>query len=262
MDAELLEERTLFKIGVPARVERVRLAPDSGMPTDADDDWVYQSEPDDFSVGRPFAGVCREHVSAAEGMPVTLDQASAALAGVPVSGPPPEAVPQSPVHFLERPLRRDVAVIVGPAPNHGIELTNQVGLAVSAIPANHLPHLLQEGVRVFPGGLDEQLAAEFAEVLSEEVESGFDVCDAGFLGRELQAPVAQELINQWLDFIFQQFLGAAGDDEVVRIPNEVYFGAGRPPGGELLLEQSFQSVECQVGQRGRDNPALRCACLS
>jgi len=38
MNAQLLEERTIFKIGAPARVERIRLPPDSGMPTDADSD--------------------------------------------------------------------------------------------------------------------------------------------------------------------------------------------------------------------------------
>ena len=63
-------------------------------------------------------------------------------------------------------------------------------------------------MRVFLGGSDEQLAVVLAEVLSEEVEPLLDVRDAGFLWRELQAPVAQELLDQWLDFIFQQVLGA------------------------------------------------------
>jgi hypothetical protein len=51
--------------------------------------------------------------------------------------------------------------------------------------------------------------------LSKEVESVFDMRDAGLLGRELQAPVSQKLLNQWFDFVFQQFLGCAGDDEVI-----------------------------------------------
>jgi hypothetical protein len=57
---------------VPARVERVLVAPVSGMPADADGDWVHQSKPADVSIGHPFAGVCCEHVSAADGMPVSL----------------------------------------------------------------------------------------------------------------------------------------------------------------------------------------------
>ena len=173
---------------------------------------------------------------ASQWMPVALDQPSGAFAGVPASGPTPEAVPQGPFHFLERPLRHDVAMVVGPAPDDGVELTDQVGLAESAILANQSPHLFQERVRVLLGRLDEQLAAILAEVLSEEVEPLFDRRDAGFLGRELQTPVAQKLLDQWFDFIFQHFLGRAGDDEVVRISNEVYLSgwASRFP-RELLF---------------------------
>ncbi len=120
-------------------------------------------------------------------------------------------------------------------------------------------------MRVFPGGLDEQLSAILAQVLSEEVEPLPDVRDAGFLWRELQAPVAQELLDQWLDFIFQHGLVRAGDDEVIRIPDEVYPWADgfsvRILPGEALFQECFQSVQSQVGQRGRDNPALWRACL-
>src|SRR6266571_624913 len=265
MNAKLLEERTVFKVGPPARVERVRLSPDFQMPPDADFDWVDQSQPDRFSIRHPFAGIDREHFLAADETPVSLDDPSATLAGMPASGPTPEAVPQNPFHFLERPLRHDVAMVIGPATNDGVELTNQVGLTESAILANELPHLVQERVRVFLGGLDEQLSAVLAEVLSEEVESIFDGRDAGFLGRELQTPVAHKLLDQWLGFIFQQFLGRTGDDEVVRVSNEVHFGAGLLALGRLhregFLEPPFQSVQCQVSQRWRDNPALRGACL-
>ena len=260
MNAKLLEERTVFHVGTPARVERVRFAPDFHVTPDADFRWVYQLQPERFPAGRPFAGVCREPVPASQWMPVTLDQPSGAFAGVPASGPTPEAVPQGPFHFLERPLRHNVAMVVGPTPDDGVELTYQVGLAESAILANQLPHLFQERVRVFLGRLDEQLAAILAEVLSEEVKPLLDVRDAGFLWRELQAPVAQELLDQWLDFVFQHFLGRAGDDEVVRISDEVYLWADgssvRILPGEVLLQEWFQSVQSQVGQCGRDNPAL------
>ena len=59
MDAKLLEERTVFKVGAPAWVERIRFATDFQMPADADVRWSDQLQPDDFSVGRPFSGVCR-----------------------------------------------------------------------------------------------------------------------------------------------------------------------------------------------------------
>ena len=60
-------------------------------------------------------------------------------------------------------------------------------------------------------------------------------------------------------------VGRAGDDEVVRISDEVYLWADgfsvRILPGEVLLQEWFQSVQSQVGQRGRDNPALWRACL-
>ena len=149
VEAELFEERTVFKVGTPAWVERIGCAPDFQMPTDADVRWPDQLQPDGFSVGRPFSRVRREHILAANGVPVSLAHPSASFAGVPVLAPAPEAVPQSPIHFLESPFRRDVAVIKGPAPQNGVELTDQVSLAESATAANDLAHLLQEGVRVF-----------------------------------------------------------------------------------------------------------------
>ena len=265
MNAKLLEERTIFHVGTPARVERIRFTPDFHMTPDAGLRWVYQLQPERFPAGRPFAGVCREHALASQRMPVTLDQPVGAFAGVPVSGPTPEAVPQDPFHLLERLLRHNVTMVVGPAPNDGIEMTNQVGLTGSAMPMNKLPHLFQKVVRVFLGRFDEQLVVVFAEVLSEEVESLFDRRDAGFLWRELQAPVAQKLLDQWPDFLFQHVLVHAGDDEVIRVSHEVHFRAVLPPieflRWEVLLEQSLQTVQCQVGQRRRDNPALWRACL-
>ena len=80
MNAKLLEERTVFKVGPPARVEGVRFSPDFQMPPDTGFRWVHQPQPDRFSVRHPFSGVNREHLLAADGMPVTLDNPSAALA--------------------------------------------------------------------------------------------------------------------------------------------------------------------------------------
>ena len=253
MNAKPFEERTVFKVGTPTQVERIRVAPDFQMPPDAGLDWVDQSQPDRLPVRRPLSGINREQALTTDGMPVPLDNPSAALAWVPASGPSPETVPQSPFHFLERPLRHDMAMVVGPATNDWVELTDQVGLADSATLTNQLPHLVQESVRIFLGGLDKQLAAILAEILSEEVEPLFNMGDAGFLWRELQATVAHKLLDHWLNLIFQYFLGRAGDDEVVRISNEVYFQAGCPLDRELLFEQPFQSVQCQVSQRRRDD---------
>ena len=93
MDAKLLEERTVFIIGPPSWVERIRCAPDFGMPTDAGVRCFVQLLPDDFPVGRPRSGICGEFVSVADGVPISLHHPAAAFVGVPVFAPPQEAVP-------------------------------------------------------------------------------------------------------------------------------------------------------------------------
>src|SRR2546430_8932012 len=98
-------------------------------------------------------------------------------------------------------------------------------------------------------------------MLSEEVEPLVNMCDAGLLRRELQAPFAKELLDEGADFTFQHVPGRTGDDEVIRISNEVDFGIdGRPRNllpMEGMVEEIFQSVQNQVRQRGRDDAALR-----
>src|SRR5947207_3216451 len=261
MNTEPFEERAVFKVVPPAGGEGICLGPDFHVTPDTDLGWVHQLQPERFPARRAFTRVSRKHLPAAQWMPVTLENPLCALFRVPMFGPTPETVSQNPFHLLERRPRRNVAMVIGPTPNNGVEMTNQVGLAGSVVLADTLPRLLQKHMRVFFGGSDEQPTLKLAEVLSEEVESVFDLHGAGFLRRELQAPVLQKLLDQWPDFIFQHFLGHTGNDEVIRISNEVHFGIGLPRRGERLLEQRFQSVQCQVRQRRRDNPALRSACL-
>src|SRR6266487_1202146 len=112
-------------------------------------------------------------------------------------------------------------MIIRPTPNGRVELTNQHLLCRGRVRLDDRPDFLQEDMRVLLRRLDEQLAVVFAEVLSEEVEPFFDRRDAGFLGRELQTTVAQKLLDQWSDFIFQHVLGRASDDEVIRVTNEI-----------------------------------------
>ncbi len=161
---------------------------------------------------------------------------------------------------------RDMTVIICPAPDTDqVEHLDQKLLFDRFIPANRRPDFFQEGVHVFLGRFYQKFAVLLADVHSEEVEPLLNVRDAGFLWRELQTPVAQKLLDQWFDFIFQQLLNfRAGDDEVIRISYESSpWGGARCPLGsflEVLVETLLQSVQCQVGQHG-NNPALWRACL-
>src|SRR6266705_1952642 len=104
------------------------------------------------------------------------------------SGPAREPAPNLEVHPLERLRRHDMPMIVHPAPDDRVELAYQAFLAGGFVRIYDPPNFLQERVRVLFRWLDEQCAAELAEMLSEEVEPLVNMRDAGFLGRELQAP--------------------------------------------------------------------------
>src|SRR5260370_8366932 len=77
--------------------------------------------------------------------------------------------------------------------------------------------------------------------------------DAGLLGREFQPSFAKELRDQRFDFILQHLFRASGDDEVVRVSNQIDHV------GKLELNRLFESlaqlglqpVQRRVGQHWR-----------
>jgi hypothetical protein len=60
MNAKLSEERTVFKIVVPVRVERICIRPDLDVPPDFGFGRVHQPQPNGFPRRRPFACVRRK----------------------------------------------------------------------------------------------------------------------------------------------------------------------------------------------------------
>src|SRR3989442_1153072 len=148
-------------------------------------------------------------------------------------------------------------MVVHPAPDDRVKQTNQILLTSGFVRIDDAPDFLQERVRVLLRRFNEQYPAEFAQMLSEEVEPLVNMCDAGLLRRELQAPFAKELLDEGADFVCQHVPGGAGDDEVIRISNEVDFRIDGCPRDLLpmegLIEEIFQSVQNQVRQRGRDD---------
>ena len=172
MNAKLLEERTIFKVVPPARVEADSLRP--GFSHDAGC-WFRLGSPTSTRAVSRRASVCRCLLQTPSCLPM-----DASNAGSIHRARLPEcrrlAQRQRLCHkthstFLNVSIRHNVTMVVGPTPNDGIEMTNQVGLTGSAMLTDALPHLFQKVMRVLLGGSDEQLAVELAEVLSEEVES-------------------------------------------------------------------------------------------
>ena len=199
MNAQLLEERTVFKVAAPLRVERICLRPDFDVTPDFGFGRVHQPQPNGFPRRCPFPGVgCKLPSAPSAKPPVLTGDPAVRSARMSAFGPSPEGMPQSFFHILEGLQRHNVAVVIHPATNDRIELTNQVNLTYAPVLTHQLPHFFQKVMRVLLGRADNQLAVKLAQVLSEEVEPLPDVRDAGFLWRELQAPVAQELLDQWL----------------------------------------------------------------
>lgn len=171
MNAKLPEERTVFKIVVPLRIERICLRPDLDVPLDSGLGWFHQLQPNGFPLQRPLASVCRKRpFSSSQRVPVFAGDTPERFAGMSAFGPLPECLPQSPFHPLERLPCHDVTMVVHPATNDRIELPYQVGLAHSPVLANQLPCLFQKDMRVLLGWADNQLAVKLTEMLSEEVE--------------------------------------------------------------------------------------------
>ena len=101
---------------------------------------------------------------------------------MPALRPSPEQVPEVILDLPKRRTRFYVAVIVSPASDNRIELTDQVFLFRGTIRANLTTYLLHEGVQVLLGGFNQEFAAILAQVLPKEVEALFDMRDARFLG--------------------------------------------------------------------------------
>ncbi len=128
MNAHPFEERTVFKVGTPARVKWIGVHLDLDVPPNRDAGWIDQFQPDDFPVRRPFAGVRRKHLEAVQPVPVFPDNPAGRFAGVSASRPTPETLPYNSFHFSERPFCHDVPVIVCPASNHWIKPANHLRL--------------------------------------------------------------------------------------------------------------------------------------
>ena len=128
------------------------------------------------------------------------------------------------IHPVERLLGRAVLMIVGPATNDGVQQANQRCLADGLVRIDDSSDFLQERMRVLLRRFHQRLPIVFAEVLSEEVEPLVDMGEVSLVGGERQPSLLQELLHQGTNFTFQQLFRVAGDDEVVRIPDQVDLG--------------------------------------
>src|SRR4051812_25795305 len=118
--------------------------------------------------------------------------------------------------------------------------------------SDDLLHFGENRDNTLPSGLDKQLAVRIApNVLPKEVETFFYVRDQGLFRRKNQTTFSQEGFDQRLHRHSQQLLGVSGDDEVIRITDQMYLRCSTPFGAfpayrENVSESAFKAVERDV----------------
>lgn len=78
-------------------------------------------------------------------------------------------------------LAYDVPVIVGPSPNFGVELGNEVSCRRLLMVLHYFSDALKKRLHAFSRGCDQQFSVVCTEVLSEKVEAVLDRRDEGLL---------------------------------------------------------------------------------
>ena len=168
--------------------------------------------------------------------------------------PPPQSKEDDGVDASECTLAHDVPVIVSPAPDLWVEFADQIGRRCLKPGSNRSPNPVQEGLDVLPGWFDEQFPVRVpAHVLSEEVEPVCHVRDDRLLWREFKPSFSQELLDEWPNLFYQQVFRSAGDDEVIRVTDEIHSGIQASEGLDafsrwvLFLQDSLEPIQREIG---------------
>ena len=104
----------------------------------------------------------------------------------------------------KRALTHHLPMIVGPTPDFGVELMDQIGGRHAERGFDCLPDAAQEGLNILLGRLNEQFPVwVLAHVLSEEIKTFLHVGDDRLRRRKLQPSFVQKLLDEGLNFSFQ-----------------------------------------------------------
>ena len=172
--------------------------------------------------------------------------------------PPPQFFVDRIVHRAEHLFAGPKGMIPGPPVNDRIEHFYQCRCLYSFVGFDDSSDFLKECMRVFLGGLGEHFSVRIsAHLLSKENKPLLYGRRDCFLLREFPPTFFQELLDQRLDLVFQEFFRSAGDDEVVGVPylmhQRVFVAA---LGWKACFQSGFQSIECEVGQYRGENATL------
>ncbi len=228
------------------------------MPLDGDTRCGEQPDGLGASIfARSFAA--KDPSAPVDGVEVGLFNPAPGLLWVPAFCPLPQGKEDGVVHFGKGLLTGHVPVIVGPAPDEGVELPDQIGGRSLGIGLDECAGFFQDGVYTLARGLHQDFAVVRTDLLSEELKAVRDVRDPGLLLREFQPSFAQKLLDERFDFGFEQLLGAARNHEVIRKSRQIHFRSAAADGGfgVAFPQLGLQTVERQVGEHGGADRALR-----
>src|SRR5262245_47560726 len=99
-----------------------------------------------------------------------------------------------------------MAMIVGPAPVHRVELGYQMGRGSLLVRLHDFPDFPQECFDILSGWLDKERTNVLPYVLSQKIEAVLDVRHAGFFRGEFESAFAEKLLHQRFDLLFQEFI--------------------------------------------------------
>jgi hypothetical protein len=126
------------------------------------------------------------------------------LVRVSSSCPSPQTREDFVINASERALTHHMPMIVGPTPDFGVELMDQIGGRHAQRSFDCLPDAAQEGFNVLLGRLDEQFPVGIlAHVLSEEIKTFLHVGNDRLRRRKFQPSFLQKLLDEGFNFSFQ-----------------------------------------------------------
>ena len=89
---------------------------------------------------------------------------------------------------------------------------------------NPVKHLREQRSDAFARRLYQELVSVFPNILTQEVESLINLPNEGFLRRQFESSFRKECLNRRPDLLLEYFSTISGDNEIVRVADDVYLG--------------------------------------
>src|SRR5579875_144699 len=220
-----LDIKTPFKIPFPGWIVGIGLSPYLRVSLNADRRSCEQS--DHFRLSLLILEEASEDPSIRSFIgKVFLFYPSAWFVPMSSTCPFPDGLKDGVINGMEDGFTNRVTMIERPSAYLRVQISNEFACGQVFPFFDSLPDLTKKRLDVLLRWSDEELgafpSAIFAHRLSKKVKSLFDMGDDCFLFRKFQSSFSHEMLHKRFDFLFQEFFGISCNDEVIRIPYQVY----------------------------------------